>query len=641
MITQLFEALVSRRHNNPRATPTESTSSLGNLVGPFGRSKLCWEAKGTPRDQFQQHLKPQITRSLNDSFGSVPGNDHFTLSLYMIGGSAETAVPTVVFISKSPQSRKDARKAMKESGILSRHPGFGTVYVSKDPGSDNIVPLASGKAPNARIQTGKDATEILYDASRPVSPMGIPIYIGHSSSLRPATANTVRIGGRLFLQTVRHAFRDSPSKVDMTTTMNEDLEIDSDSESEIDYDDEANIAITSIGSRSPDTWSDLASPDSGSSRRLSFNSGTSTPTAAPASQLHATGKTTLDDAAAQLNNAITDLNEATAKLTPFTLTGRRFPLKEPAQPPQESLSPLGRLIEGSTEKDWALIEITDPQIEETLSLLLKHNEPQMLAYDKVALHPKDDAEIFTYTASGGKLCGVLSGTPSSTRLSSGTCFQEVYIVRLDGPLANGDCGSAVIDATTGDTYGHLVAGCRTTGTAYILAAHQIVEEFEKLSMRTMNKEHYTQHISHESPEPSLLHELQEINRRESKPGDTLMVLERHLTRRTSPNYCPFPAKTNILIFGKQTADQYLLLQKACTWKNNAALTTFLDRISVVIREELQKLPRTQRDQIPDFLTTWDLVEAYYSKELKVPQMESCMVVVAQLAHYIGYVWSKN
>ncbi|KAF2031853.1 ketoacyl-synt-domain-containing protein [Setomelanomma holmii] len=93
---------------------------------------------------------------------------------------------------------------------------------------------------------------------------------------------------------------------------------------------------------------------------------------------------------------------------------------------------------------------------------------------------------------------------------------------------------------------------------------------------------------------------------------------------------------NLLIFGDQTADQYPLLRKACTWKNNATLTTFLDRVSVVLRDEVQKLPRTQRDKIPDFLTTWDLVEAYYSKGTKVPQVESCMVTIAQLSHYIGY-----
>ena len=85
---------------------------------------------------------------------------------------------------------------------------------------------------------------------------------------------------------------------------------------------------------------------------------------------------------------------------------------------------------------------------------------------------------------------------------------------------------------------------------------------------------------------------------------------------------------NTLIFGDQTADQYPLLRKACTWKNNATLTTFLDRVSVVIREEVQKLPRTQRDQIPNFLTTWDLVEAYYAKGLKIPEIESCVVTIA-------------
>jgi len=98
---------------------------------------------------------------------------------------------------------------------------------------------------------------------------------------------------------------------------------------------------------------------------------------------------------------------------------------------------------------------------------------------------------------------------------------------------------------------------------------------------------------------------------------------------------------NLLIFGDQVVDQYPLLRKACTWKNNATLTTFLDRVSVVIRDEVQKLPKTERDQIPDFLTTWDLVEAYHSKGIKIPQMESCLVTIAQLAHYIGYVQSSR
>ncbi|KAF2661649.1 polyketide synthase PksA [Lophiostoma macrostomum CBS 122681] len=93
---------------------------------------------------------------------------------------------------------------------------------------------------------------------------------------------------------------------------------------------------------------------------------------------------------------------------------------------------------------------------------------------------------------------------------------------------------------------------------------------------------------------------------------------------------------NILIFGDQTADQYPVLRKASLCRNNAILSTFLERTSVALREEVEKLPKTQRDQIPDFLRVSDLVEAYYAKGIKIPQLESCMVTVSQLAHYIGY-----
>jgi hypothetical protein len=92
---------------------------------------------------------------------------------------------------------------------------------------------------------------------------------------------------------------------------------------------------------------------------------------------------------------------------------------------------------------------------------------------------------------------------------------------------------------------------------------------------------------------------------------------------------------NILIFGDQTADQYPLLRKVSLRRDNALLSTFLERVSVALRDEAQKLPRAQRDTIPDFLRVSDLVEAYFAKGVKIPQLESCMVTLAQLAHFIG------
>lgn len=92
---------------------------------------------------------------------------------------------------------------------------------------------------------------------------------------------------------------------------------------------------------------------------------------------------------------------------------------------------------------------------------------------------------------------------------------------------------------------------------------------------------------------------------------------------------------DILLFGDQTAEQGSLLKKVVQKKDNVLLSTFLERVSVVLRDETRQLPRSQRDLIPDFLTIQHLVEAYGEKEHKVPQVESAFVTIAQIAHFLG------
>jgi hypothetical protein len=92
---------------------------------------------------------------------------------------------------------------------------------------------------------------------------------------------------------------------------------------------------------------------------------------------------------------------------------------------------------------------------------------------------------------------------------------------------------------------------------------------------------------------------------------------------------------DMIIFGDQTADQSSLLRKALVRKENVLLQTFFDKVSIALRDEVQRLPRSQRETIPDFLTISHLVEAYYEKGSKVPMLESCLTTIAQLAHYIG------
>jgi len=92
---------------------------------------------------------------------------------------------------------------------------------------------------------------------------------------------------------------------------------------------------------------------------------------------------------------------------------------------------------------------------------------------------------------------------------------------------------------------------------------------------------------------------------------------------------------NVLIFGDQTADQTQLLRKIVTRKDNTLLAAFLERSAAAVRDEVEKLPKIKRQHMPDFLTIGHLIEAYFEKGLKVPQLESCLVTISQLAHFIG------
>jgi hypothetical protein len=97
---------------------------------------------------------------------------------------------------------------------------------------------------------------------------------------------------------------------------------------------------------------------------------------------------------------------------------------------------------------------------------------------------------------------------------------------------------------------------------------------------------------------------------------------------------------NTLLLGDQTANIHPYLRQLCHVKGAALLQTFLEQAARVIREEVHRLPRTKRDKVPDFLTISQLLEAYIDCDAvaKLAQLESSLVTVTQLAHYLGYVY---
>nr|P9WET3.1 RecName: Full=Non-reducing polyketide synthase Preu8; Short=NR-PKS Preu8 [Preussia isomera]UNY67718.1 polyketide synthase Preu8 [Preussia isomera] len=93
---------------------------------------------------------------------------------------------------------------------------------------------------------------------------------------------------------------------------------------------------------------------------------------------------------------------------------------------------------------------------------------------------------------------------------------------------------------------------------------------------------------------------------------------------------------NVLVLGDQVADHLQLLENTYHRKNNASVKGFLDRATDVLLSEIAKLPKRQRENIPEFRTILNLVQLYRERGLAIPHVESALVTVSQLAYYIGY-----
>jgi len=93
---------------------------------------------------------------------------------------------------------------------------------------------------------------------------------------------------------------------------------------------------------------------------------------------------------------------------------------------------------------------------------------------------------------------------------------------------------------------------------------------------------------------------------------------------------------HIFLFGDQTADQSSFLPKVFACKDHVLLASFLDRVNVALREEVAQLPRITRQRIPDFSTVQELSLRYHERAEASPAVESTILCVAQLAHFIGY-----
>ncbi|KAF5611472.1 PNG1 with de-n-glycosylation function (n-glycanase) [Fusarium subglutinans] len=438
--------LSGRSATRPLAWP-EPELSIGRCIGKVGR-EICWVAKGPARDAFAA-LAPKIKAYLERSV--EPVSSWVTWSIYMFGKSESSASPAILFCCEVVAHRKQVRNAIKDSGILDEFPGVKTAHMPRPPDFNQLVQLAD------------DGTRLSSD-QRPVlaslenNPCGMPLFveasIGDGTCYKQATVGgIIQLLDKFYYTTAGHVLSpDTDASYAEGGVGDDEFEIDDDDDDEVSEVD--GVASTDYEK----TWLAQAS-----------DAAMSPPYAS----------STESKMLQSLFSPIIQDMQVTQEESKCSRFHEKGPSLSTSLPPQHlGHVYLSSLHEPPSGLDYALIEVTRPLhcLPNKIPLSSFPAKGEAEIQSVVTDGPKD-VKILSCT-SRGTLTGVMSGTPLYARLPNSSLYQEVYNVLLDSRLEAGDCGSWIIDAESGNLYGHIVAGSPDSGAAIVIPFSRVFEDIE-------------------------------------------------------------------------------------------------------------------------------------------------------------------
>ncbi|KAI0879113.1 polyketide synthase [Hypoxylon argillaceum] len=94
---------------------------------------------------------------------------------------------------------------------------------------------------------------------------------------------------------------------------------------------------------------------------------------------------------------------------------------------------------------------------------------------------------------------------------------------------------------------------------------------------------------------------------------------------------------SFLLFGDQSLDTHGFLADFLRRGSPSVLSReFLKLAGDALRDEIENLPRVQRSKMPKFRTLPQLNAGYHGQDIKFPGIDSALLCIAQLAHYIDH-----
>jgi hypothetical protein len=349
----------------------------------------------------------------------------------MVGKNPDNASPVVMFLSKDRAIREKAQRKIKESGILDHYPAGIKTGHDATPARQ----LAAGVLDHHPTSMGDVESHMTIQIT------GNKIFVpgsgqGNPSIHRATFGGLVRHNGNVYIFTAHHPFHETGVAPSSTEASAVDegwvIDDDSDPETEPDTDPYAEAAL------------------------FAFSSNTS-----PTLPYQPNIEESPDNAVC--SNETSELDNLGYKIRIVS--------------DKEGLTYDTRIF-GSPALDYALISANNSDALSSIAQSCNERSSMTSCQTHVITTGPSDCTVMTYTASGGSMDGILSGTPLYMRLPGGNTFLEVYVVHFNGPLAQGDCGSWVLDKETKGLYGHIVAGCELEGIAYIMPALDVFKDVE-------------------------------------------------------------------------------------------------------------------------------------------------------------------
>ncbi|KAI1617984.1 bacterial alpha-L-rhamnosidase-domain-containing protein [Exophiala viscosa] len=443
--------------------------SIGEFI-KMDRKTKCWKAIGPARQTYNV-LAEEIKKYLEKCVEPIPGSATVTFSVYMVGTTEQNASPVIMFCSKDARARKTVYRAIRGSALLEDCHGFKLGNAERPPEFQRLDLLTIANDPE---QAGAEAYEHRYSVIISVATNQMFIEYCHGGSLltrRSTLGGIVELDGVAYIFTAGHPFEadiSDDSRKECETVDNE-WEIDDGSEDSNVSTAEANF--TEGLSRASETPPDHLSEASDRSQEGSSDAAENVPLLAT---LSGTSYQSLGQSQTRNRsgtNAVVDLQAfEDVGSTDFEKTGLMATI------PTTDMRAEGELVVLSNTLDYALIRVTDVPFLTAVQLCRSKYVADSAKSIQVPTRSISNTDILAWTSSQGWATGRFDALPSYIRLPKSTDFEKVYTIYINAPLARGDCGTWVVDASTGVLYGHIIAGSPGTGVAYAVSAYNVLED---------------------------------------------------------------------------------------------------------------------------------------------------------------------